>query len=160
MHEYSLFLLRWPVLLSCCCCCVKTAIVTKCSFVSGLQALMGYYAEWPDSHRLLSLRTGGTQTQRGPSDPIVSLQPLPAITSSGPVERVNIASFRCSRLLIFPLSLQRDWRSTSANLARWRSVWWCGIPLPRGRGKKEACALLRPITGLPPHALPAFPWHC
>lgn len=47
MHGYCLFLLRWPVLLSHC-LGVKTAIVTKCSFVCGL---MGCYAEWPDDWR-------------------------------------------------------------------------------------------------------------
>lgn len=60
VREYSLFLLRWPVLLSrCCCrrccCCVKTAIVTKCSFVCGPQGLMGYYPEWLYSPRVQSL---------------------------------------------------------------------------------------------------------
>lgn len=81
----------------------------------------------------------------------------PAFSSTsprhGPREKYRLLVFVCNRA---PCDLlQRAWRSTSVNLAKWRSAWWCGIPLPSGRGKKEACAH-RPSFYRMPHALPCF----
>lgn len=133
----------------------KQQSVAKCSFVCALRGLMGYYAEWPDSPCTIS---GGLERHK---HNVVRPTPLSLsshcqhITSPGPVG--NVTSDVWMYLTTLPLlSLQRAWRSTSVNLARWRSAWWCGIPLPSGRGKKEACALRRPITGclMPFHAFP------
>lgn len=117
---------------------------------------MGHYAEWPDNPCTVS---GGLERHK---HNVVRPTPLSPsshcqyITSSGPVGNVTSDVWMCITTFSL-LSLQRAWRSTSVNLARWRSAWWCGIPLPSGRGRKEACAFRRPITGclMSFHAFPS-----